>query len=299
MKKNNDISGLLVVDKPAGPTSHDIVAQTRRKLQTRRVGHAGTLDPMATGILILGVGRATKLLTFIVGSDKEYVATVRLGIGTITDDAEGDVTSAPGFVLSDGVALDRAIDAFRGEIMQVPSAVSAIKVAGERAYSRIRAGETVELAARPITISAFEILGVPRAVTVDSGKVECVDVDVRVKCSSGTYIRALARDLGKELGTAGHLTSLRRTSVGPFTLNEVSDELLSVEEACAKLYPVQIEVDARAAERFTHGVAPKPDSDSSVDGGLEIACVTHNGEVLGLVKVERGRLKPAFIINPS
>jgi tRNA pseudouridine55 synthase len=203
--------GLLLVDKPAGWTSHDVVARVRRVCGTRRVGHAGTLDPMATGVLVLGVGRATKLLTFFVGCDKTYAATVRLGQATVTDDAEGDVvdrTDASGVTAS---ALADAVRALTGPIEQVPSSVSAIKVDGRRSYARVRAGEDVALAARPVTVHRFEVLAVrPQG--------EVVDVDIEVEVSSGTYVRALARDLGAALGVGGHLTALRRTRVGRFGL---------------------------------------------------------------------------------
>jgi tRNA pseudouridine55 synthase len=209
--------GLLVVDKPAGWTSHDVVGRARRLCATRKVGHAGTLDPMATGVLVLGIGRATRLLTFLVGCDKDYTATIRLGQATITDDAEGEVTAiAP----ADGVTPERlatAVADLTGELQQVPSSVSAIKVNGERSYHRVRAGEEVDLPARPVTVSRFDVLAT-RAGDVDG--IPVLDVDVEVTVSSGTYVRALARDLGAALGVGGHLTALRRTRVGAFTLPE-------------------------------------------------------------------------------
>lgn len=207
--------GLLLVDKPAGWTSHDVVARVRRLAGTRRVGHAGTLDPMATGVLVLGIERATKLLTFLVGCDKVYTATVRLGQSTVTDDAEGDVTSSAD---ASGLTDDQvrtAIAGLTGDIQQVPSSVSAIKVDGQRAYARVRGGDEVKLAARPVRVSSFEVLA-----RRDVG--ECVDLDVRVGVSSGTYVRALARDLGAALGVGGHLTALRRTSVGRFTIQQAT-----------------------------------------------------------------------------
>jgi tRNA pseudouridine55 synthase len=212
--------GLLVVDKPAGWTSHDVVGRTRRLCATRKVGHAGTLDPMATGVLVLGIGRATRLLTFLVGCDKAYTATIRLGQGTITDDAEGEVTSS---AAADGVTteqLEAAVRRLTGDIQQVPSSVSAIKVKGERSYHRVRAGEDVELPPRPVTVSRFDILAT-RVGEADGTPVLDVDVDVTV--SSGTYVRALARDLGAALGVGGHLTALRRTRVGAFTLDQAHD----------------------------------------------------------------------------
>ena len=207
--------GLLVVDKPSGWTSHDVVARARRLCATRKVGHAGTLDPMATGVLVLGVGRATRLLTFLVGCDKDYAATIRLGQATLTDDAEGEVTASMGVSGLERDAVVAAALPLTGDIEQVPSAVSAIKVKGERSYHRVRAGESVDLPARPVTVSRFEI-GDVRALTADG--VPVVDVDVEVTVSSGTYVRALARDLGTALGCGGHLTALRRTRVGGLTL---------------------------------------------------------------------------------
>jgi tRNA pseudouridine55 synthase len=234
--------GLLVVDKPAGWTSHDVVGRARRLCGTRKVGHAGTLDPMATGVLVLGIGRATKLLTFLVGCDKDYTATIRLGQSTVTDDAEGEVTATR---TAEGVtrgALDAAVAALTGELQQVPSSVSAIKVKGERAYHRVRSGEDVELAARPVTVSRFDVLDIRSA---DAQGVAVLDVDVVVTVSSGTYVRALARDLGAALGVGGHLTGLRRTRVGAFDL----DQAHSLEELGALEGPEAVPVTplARAA----------------------------------------------------
>jgi tRNA pseudouridine55 synthase len=212
--------GLLVVDKPAGWTSHDVVGRTRRLCATRKVGHAGTLDPMATGVLVLGIGRATRLLTFLVGCDKDYTATIRLGQNTITDDAEGDVTSS---AAADGVTTDQleaAVRELTGDIQQVPSSVSAIKVKGERSYHRVRAGEDVDLPPRPVTVSRFDVLATR---TGDVDGIPVLDVDVDVTVSSGTYVRALARDLGAALGVGGHLSALRRTRVGAFTLDQAHD----------------------------------------------------------------------------
>lgn len=221
--------GLVVVDKPAGWSSHDVVARSRRLYRTKKVGHAGTLDPMATGVLVLGVGKGTKLLTFLVGADKEYTATIRLGQATITDDAEGEVTSVGVVGSIDRAALDAGIATLTGDIQQVPSSVSAIKINGERSYARVRAGEEVELAARPVTVSRFEVLDV-RPGDADGHPV--LDVDVLVEVSSGTYVRALARDLGVHLGSHGHLTALRRTRVGGLTLEHAHtlEELTALRE---------------------------------------------------------------------
>lgn len=214
--------GLVVVDKPAGWSSHDVVARSRRLYGTRKVGHAGTLDPMATGVLVLGVGRGTKLLTFLVGADKAYTATIRLGQATITDDAEGEVTATSAVAGIDRAAIEAAITRLTGDIQQVPSSVSAIKVKGERSYARVRAGEEVDLPVRPVSVSRFDLLDV-RSGTVEGpegsdGPVDVLDLDVEVEVSSGTYVRALARDLGADLGSHGHLTALRRTRVGGLTL---------------------------------------------------------------------------------
>lgn len=217
-KRPETPDGLVVVDKPQGWTSHDVVGRMRRLANTRRVGHAGTLDPMATGVLVLGINRATKLLTFLVGCDKEYAATIRLGQSTLTDDADGEVTSAAGATGVNPEELTAAVASLSGDIAQVPSSVSAIKVDGKRSYARVRGGEDVELAARPVTVSCFDVLST-RAATADDGT-PVLDVDVTVEVSSGTYVRALARDLGAALGVGGHLTALRRTRVGAFTLDD-------------------------------------------------------------------------------
>jgi tRNA pseudouridine55 synthase len=202
--------GLLVVDKPGGWTSHDVVARCRRLCGTKKVGHAGTLDPMATGVLLIGVGRATRLLGHLALVDKAYDATVRLGATTVTDDAEGDVLAVTDASAVTEAAIAAEVAALTGVIQQRPSAVSAIKVDGERAYKRVRAGEDVVLPAREVTVSEFAVMGVRRADPAT------VDVDVHVECSTGTYVRALARDLGAALGVGGHLTRLRRSRVGAF-----------------------------------------------------------------------------------
>jgi tRNA pseudouridine55 synthase len=230
--------GIVVVDKPAGMTSHTVVARVRRLAGTRKVGHAGTLDPMATGVLIAGLNRATRLLGHLQLADKSYDATVRLGATTTTDDVEGEIlTTAP----VDGVtaeAIEAAVAGFRGEISQVPSKVSAIKVDGRRAYERVRAGEEVALKARTVTVSRYDILDV-------RPEPDGISVDISVDCSSGTYIRALARDLGAELGVGGHLTALRRTRVGSFdlsaarTLESLADDFawLPIADVAAGTFP--------------------------------------------------------------
>ena len=253
-------SGLLIVDKPAGWTSHDVVARVRRLAGTRKVGHAGTLDPMATGVLLIGVNRATRLLGHLAGKDKSYTATIRLGQATVTDDAEGDVVSEAGAGGVTAGAITAALPDFTGVISQVPSSVSAIKVAGKRAYAVVRAGGEVELAAREVTVSRFEVLDI-RAGFV--GTLAVLDVDVVVDCTSGTYIRALARDLGRVLGCGGHLTVLRRTRVGAFGLDLVvldagglaGDEpppLLGMAEVARRTFEV-VEVDAEQAIEIGYG----------------------------------------------
>ncbi|MGC4990969.1 tRNA pseudouridine(55) synthase TruB [Nocardia salmonicida] len=239
-----ELGGLVIVDKDSGLTSHDVVARSRKLLQTRKVGHAGTLDPMATGVLVLGVERATKLLGQLLLTTKAYTATIRLGQATNTDDAEGEVTATtPALhVTDDEIAAGVAV--LTGDIEQVPATVSAIKVDGERAYARVRAGEEVQLAARPVTVSRFDILA--RRDVADG---EFVDLDVTVECTSGTYIRALARDLGAALGVGGHLTALRRTRVGPFTLEHARtlEELATAADAEQPLLSLDIDAAVRTA----------------------------------------------------
>lgn len=212
-------SGILILDKPAGITSNRLVSQARRKLQTKKIGHAGTLDPMATGLMILGVGRATRLLHYLTKANKSYLATIRLGATTISDDADGTIISDSGCDLPLAEVKSQLIK-YLGVIEQVPAMVSAIKVAGQRAYDLVRNGISVELKARKVEIFRLDILA-HRSV----GKY--LDLDVVVDCSSGTYIRSLARDLGQDLGCGGHITALRRTRIGAFGLDLVSEDLLS------------------------------------------------------------------------
>lgn len=234
-------AGLVVVDKPGGMTSHDVVARVRRLAGTRKVGHAGTLDPMATGVLVLGVGRATRLLGHLLLTEKAYDATVRLGAATTTDDAEGETVSTADTGRLDESAVRSALAGMVGEIDQVPSTVSAIKVDGRRAYARARAGEQVELAPRRVTVHELVVHDV-------RGVEGFLDVDLSVRCSSGTYVRAIARDLGAALGVGGHLTALRRTAVGPFTLEDAhtldqlqeSYSMLSMEDACVRAFPTYV-----------------------------------------------------------
>jgi tRNA pseudouridine55 synthase len=216
---------LLLVDKPGGMTSHDVVARARRVLSVRKVGHAGTLDPMATGLLVLGVGAATRLLGHLSGSDKTYDATIRLGQSTVTDDREGEVTATSSAAGVGEDAVRTALTAQVGALQQVPSSVSAVKVEGRRSYDRVRAGEEFELPARSVTVHRIDVHRIARPAP------GLIDVDVTVACSTGTYIRAIARDVGAALGVGGHLTTLRRTSSGPFD----ADQARPVEEAGAAL----------------------------------------------------------------
>lgn len=320
-------SGIVVVDKPKGWTSHQVVGRVRRLAGTRKVGHAGTLDPMATGVLLVGVNRATRLLGHLMLTEKEYTATIRLGQSTHTDDAEGDVDFSPGVPAAVTEAdlraqVERAMEPLRGDIIQVPSKVSAIKVNGKRSYARVRAGEDVELAGRPVTVSHFDLhattlrrapvptgepatdgaeqtndtatndTAVPDPATPDTASHETVpvfDCEVSVTCTSGTYIRALARDLGRALGCGGHLTALRRTRVGDFAedIAEVVDQesesvrLVDISEVAARCFPT-IELDASTAEDVSHG-KPVP--------GLELDRLTalmHDGRFLALYRAGSG-----------
>jgi tRNA pseudouridine55 synthase len=281
-------SGLLVVDKPAGVTSHDVVSEVRRLAGTRKVGHAGTLDPMATGVLVLGLNRATRLLGHLLVTDKAYDATLRLGSATTTDDAEGEVVSTSPV---DDVTEEQVLTALSGlvgEIDQVPSAVSAIKVDGRRAYERVRAGEQVELASRRVRIDSIEVHGFVHTASF-------VDVEVSVRCSSGTYIRAIARDLGQLLGTGGHLTVLRRTAVGEFgletarTLEQLRAEpegglsILPIADAARSSFP-SYELDAEQAADVR--VGRKLAIDLGTDG--PVAVFAPDGEFLALYEQAGG-----------
>ena len=293
---------IVFVDKAPDWTSHDVVAKARRALGTRKVGHAGTLDPMATGLLVLGSGPATRLLTHLVGLDKTYTTTIRLGITTVTDDREGDRLETAEASLVAQVAADpdriaAAIARLTGPIMQSPSAVSAIKVDGQRAYDRVRAGEDVELKSRPVTIHAFEA-GEPRLTHTDDG-VTVIDVDATVRCSTGTYIRALARDLGADLGIGGHLIELRRTEVGPFSVDGVTpiSELAegrvhSLEEPASiarQLFPV-LEMTDDETRDLGHGKRFEIVPERCPDAKL-VAAISPDGRLVGLIEVKRGRTR--------
>ncbi|GGM67564.1 tRNA pseudouridine synthase B [Thermopolyspora flexuosa] len=300
MKAPTPASGLIIVDKPAGWTSHDVVSKLRRLAGTRRVGHAGTLDPMATGVLVVGVEKATRLLGHLALTEKVYDGTIRLGVSTNTDDADGEVvavTSAAG-VTPEAVAA--GVAELTGTIMQIPPQVSAIKVNGQRAYRRARAGEEVELTARPVTVHSFEVTAFrPGEDAATATKI--VDVDVTVHCSSGTYIRALARDLGERLGVGGHLTYLRRTRVGPYSLAQArtieqlsrSCEIMPIGEAVAAAFPRR-EVTAEQARVIAHGgrlpaagLGPGP-----------VGVFAPDGTLLALVEERGGQARPLAVFVP-
>ncbi|MCA0296030.1 MAG: tRNA pseudouridine(55) synthase TruB [Actinobacteria bacterium] len=301
--------GLVVVDKPQGWTSHQVVGRCRRLLGTRKVGHAGTLDPMATGVLLVGVNRATRLLGHLAGHDKTYTATILLGASTVTDDAEGELVEWRGAAGITEADVRGAVPAFTGVISQVPSAVSAIKVDGKRAYARVRAGEQVELKAREVTVSRFEVTAVRPSASFGwlggaATDAPTLEVDVEVDCSSGTYIRALARDLGAALGTGGHLTALRRTRVGGFGLDLVAlDEaglagddappLLGLADVARRAFPV-VEVDARQAREIGYGRSldlTVPADPTALVAGADLLALYRPGE--------DGRAHPVAVLAPA
>jgi tRNA pseudouridine55 synthase len=278
-------TGILLVDKPDGMTSHDVVSRARRALGTRKVGHAGTLDPMATGLLLLGVGSSTRLLTYLVGLGKRYAATIRLGVATDTDDAKGEVIATADASGVTRERIDAGVTALTGALQQVPSSFSAIKVDGRRSYDRARAGEEVVLEPRSVTVSRFEIVDERR-----SG--QTVDLDVVVECSSGTYIRALARDLGRDLQVGGHLTALRREAIGPFevrdavALDDIGPEALRAPAAIAgelfptaELAPVQA-ADLANGKRIALDAADAP-----------VVAAIASGRLIGLAEVTGGRAR--------
>jgi tRNA pseudouridine55 synthase len=351
----DDPAGLIVIDKPGGMTSHDVVSRVRRLARTRRVGHGGTLDPMATGVLVIGVGRATRLLTYVIGADKRYRATIRLGESTITDDAEGAVVARTSASAVADADIRAGLAAQTGTISQVPSAVSAIKINGQRAYAKVRAGESVELAARTVTISAINVLdirrsrsgggsvgggggpvvdglgvvggsvvdgagvvggsvvdgagvaGGPDVVDVDVDHLDVVDVDVEVACSTGTYVRAIARDLGASLGVGGHLIALRRTAVGAFTLAEsvTLDALTDLVDAGGS--PVALSLDDATARFFARRDATPeeavvlshggPLSSVGLDGPY--AVFGPGGSVIAIVTERDGKTRAEVVFAPA
>lgn len=295
MKPPPPAPGIVIVDKPGGMTSHDVVGRCRRIFGTRKVGHAGTLDPMATGVLVIGIERATKILGLVAGTSKTYLGTLRLGQSTSTDDAEGEVVQQ---ISADHISDEQiaaATGELRGQIQQVPSTVSAIKIAGKRAYQLAREGETVELAARTVQIDRFDILGIRRTAGF-------VDVDVLVDCSSGTYIRALARDVGAALEVGGHLTALRRTRVGGFglgqarTLDDLAEQpqlSYTLDEACLQSFGRREITDSEAVD-VSHG---KPLPAAGIQGIY--AAVAADGRVMALLEDAGNRTKPVVVIRPS
>jgi tRNA pseudouridine55 synthase len=292
-------SGLVIVDKPQGWTSHDVVARIRKLAGTKRVGHAGTLDPMATGVLVVGVEKATRLLGYLALTEKEYTGTIRLGQTTDTDDADGALIRGVPVVNIDKAELLPAVTALTGEISQIPPGVSAIKVGGKRSYRLARAGVAPELTPRTVTVSRFDVLAVRRAG-------ELVDLDVAVSCSSGTYIRALARDLGAALGVGGHLTALRRTRVGPYlvsqarTLDQLAAEaeqepgiaLTSLADAAAAAFPRRDLSDSEA-RLLSHGGKLDPGG----TGPVPVAAFGPDGALVALVADDDGRTRSLAVFS--
>ena len=280
------VSGIALIDKQQGFTSHDVVAKLRKLLGTKKIGHAGTLDPMATGLLLLGIGSGTKLMQFLSGLDKTYEATIRLGASTSTDDAEGELGQAQDASKVSKDELAREIFKLTGNIEQVPSSVSAIKVDGKRAYDLVRAGEEVVLKSRSVTVSRFEVIGEPSVVG------QYLDINVEVDCSSGTYIRALARDLGESLGVGGHLTALRRTRIGAFEVSNasgISEEptLVTNVEVLKMLMPEvaispQQEIDLRHGKRLALEIAG-------------MSCATANGRLVAVIEPVGSEAKSSVV----
>ena len=279
-------SGILLVDKPTGITSHDVVSRVRKLADTRKVGHAGTLDPMATGLLILGIDASTRLLTYLVGLDKEYLATIRLGFATTTDDAEGEPVGPT--VDASGVSAEAIRDAIlplTGTISQTPSSVSAIKVDGRRSYDRVRQGEEFTLAAREVTVTAFDVIAERPG-----------ELDVRIECSSGTYVRALARDLGAALGVGAHLTALRRTRVGPFRVGDAGilgdtlmESLRSPASVAGELFET-VRLTEPEERDLTQGKRPRLANLETrlADSSGPIAAIGQNGNLTGLISTSAG-----------
>lgn len=278
-------SGFLVIDKPSGITSHDVVAKVRKRFSTKRVGHAGTLDPMATGVLVIGINNATKFLQYIVEGRKRYLATIRLGIATVTDDKEGDVTTTKDWTAVSDEQIHGILRGYIGRIKQTPSSVSAIKVQGERAYDLVREGKEVSLDPREVTIHDLNVLAIHRN--------EYLDIDIDVSCSAGTYIRAIARDLGRDLGVGGHLVELRRTEVAPFTISESRDwqeaPLISLSVVIAKVMPVrELNFEEVSEIRFGRQIA-RSEFDGVVTG------LAPNGEVAAILENRGDRAQPISV----
>ncbi len=287
-----NFEGIVLVDKPAGPTSHDVVAKMRKLFNTRKVGHAGTLDPMATGMLVIGIGRATRLLGYFTAHDKEYFGTIRLGISTTTDDAQGEiVTKVSASHIAESEIIETVRD-FRGPIMQQPSAVSAIKIDGERAYTRVRNGEEISIPPRSVMINDLEIVSIDRLPELD-----VIDIKVRVLCSAGTYIRALARDIGKQLEVGGHLTELRRTRSGVF------DSMTSLEMLQEK--PEIMDLATAVKTGFQHIVLSEEQASKAVNGvrlsapadlaSGHVGLISPDGRAIGLFDNSDSVLHPLVV----
>mgnify|MGYP006266629483 FL=1 len=279
--------GFVVIDKPSGITSHDVVARLRKRLGTKQIGHAGTLDPMATGVLVLGVNNATKFLDYIVQGRKRYTGNIRLGQSTTTDDREGEVISSANPLAITDEEIRRELGKFVGTIMQAPSSVSAIKVDGRRAYDRVRSGEKVELPEREVRIYSLEIIEMTRD--------EFIDITIDVSCSAGTYIRAIARDLGVRLGVGGHLTSLRRTEVAPFTLNECvnleNPSVIPLVDALKGIMPCRIVTTEEIKElRFGRTISRSEFSEPGI-------ALADNGEVIAIIKNVDDKSRPTSVFN--
>jgi tRNA pseudouridine55 synthase len=286
------IEGIVLVDKPSGPTSHDVVAKMRKLFNTRKVGHAGTLDPMATGMLVIGVGRATRLLGFFTAHEKEYLGTVCLGVTTTTDDAQGEVLKTTSTAQITESMILEIVREFRGPIMQQPSAVSAIKIDGKRAYARVRAGEEVEIPLRNVIIHDLEILNITRNEVADT-----FEVELRVVCSAGTYIRALARDIGNKLGVGGHLTALRRTRSGvfetmtPMEKLQESPQYLDLSDAVRTAFPV-LTLSLEDSSKARNGVRlPTP---IDVESG-NVGVFDSQGFAIGIFDNSDSELKPLVV----
>jgi tRNA pseudouridine55 synthase len=289
-------SGLVLIDKPTDWTSHDVVAKVRKAVGTKKVGHAGTLDPLATGLLVLGIESGTKLLTFLVGADKTYLATIRLGVSTVSDDSQSDIletASKEALAALETSQIQQGIQKLTGVIQQRPSSVSAIKVDGKRAYDLVRSGEEVELKSREVTVSAFELVS---STTTSEG---FIDLEVRVDCSSGTYVRALARDLGEALGVGGHITALRRTRVGSFDVdkaNQITDlenlALTPLAQAASDLFPI-INLSDEQVTDLVHG---KRLSDAGVESGL-IAGISGSGDLVAVLEPVGSGLRSVVVFQ--
>lgn len=289
-------SGLVLIDKPTDWTSHDVVAKVRKAVGTKKVGHAGTLDPLATGLLVLGIESGTKLLTFLVGVDKTYLATIRLGVSTVSDDSQSEVletASQEALAAVENAQIQQEIEKLTGVIQQRPSSVSAIKVDGKRAYDLVRSGEEVELKSREVTVSAFELVSSTKSFE------GFIDLEVRVDCSSGTYIRALARDLGQALGVGGHITALRRTRVGSFDVakaNQITDlenlSLTPLAKAASDLFPT-IDLSDEQVTDLVHG---KRLSDVGEQTGL-IAGLSGSGDLVAVLEPVGSGLKSVVVFQ--